>query len=126
MKKVVVSILILILFIGYYYISKYTGFTIPCIFHELTNFYCPGCGITRMFFAILKFDFYQAFRYNPLVFILLICFIIYKLINLKFKIKLPKYTSYVLLVIVILYGILRNIDTFGFLKPTTLQQYTTC
>ena len=113
MKKVVVSILILILFIGYYYISKYTGFTIPCIFHELTNFYCPGCGI-------LKFDFYQAFRYNPLVFILLICFIIYKLINLKFKIKLPKYTSYVLLVIVILYGILRNIDTFGFLKPTTL------
>ena len=46
--------------------------------------------------------------------------VIYKLINLKFKIKLPKYTSYVLLVIVILYGILRNIDTFGFLKPTTL------
>ncbi len=32
MKKVVVSILILILFIGYYYISKYTGFAIPCIF----------------------------------------------------------------------------------------------
>lgn len=120
MKKAVVSILILILFIGYYYISKYTGFTIPCIFHELTGFYCPGCGITRMFFAILKFDFYQAFRYNPLVFILLICFIIYKLINLKYKIKLPKYTSYVLLVIVILYGILRNIDTLGFLKPTTL------
>ena len=120
MKKIVVSILILVLFICYFYISKYTGFAIPCIFHELTGFYCPGCGITRMFFSILKCDFYQAFRYNPLVFILLICFIVYKLINLKYRIKLPKYTSYILLVVVILYGILRNLDAFEFLKPTII------
>lgn len=116
MKKVVVTFLIFTLFIGYYYISKYTGFAIPCIFHDLTGFYCPGCGITRMLFSILKLDFYQAFRYNPLVFILLIGSIICKL----FKIKLPKYTSYVLLVIVIIYGILRNIDTFGYLRPTII------
>lgn len=116
MKKVVLSILGIILFISYYYLSKYTGLYIPCIFHELTNLYCPGCGVTRMCFSILKLDFYQAFRYNPLVFILLIGFILCKL----FKIKLPKSALYILLLIVILYGILRNIDIFGYLKPTTL------
>lgn len=116
MKKFVYFITIVFLFIGYYNLSKYAGFNIPCIFHELTNLYCPGCGITRMLFSILRLDFYQAFRYNPLVFILFIGFILCKL----FKINLPKYAVYLLLVIVILFGILRNIDAFGYLKPTTL------
>ncbi len=116
MKKVVIFIVALLLFIFYFFLSKYTGFYIPCIFHEITNLYCPGCGITRMFFSILRLDFYTAFRYNPLVFILLILYII---VNL-FKIKLSKKAIYTLLVIVIIYGILRNTDLFKYLKPTSI------
>ncbi|HHT96805.1 MAG TPA: DUF2752 domain-containing protein [Clostridiales bacterium] len=33
------------------------------------NFPCPGCGITRAHFALLRFDFKQAYHYHPLFFI---------------------------------------------------------
>ena len=40
-----------------------------CPIKALTGLNCPGCGITRMFVALFHGDIYQAFRYNPLVFI---------------------------------------------------------
>ena len=120
MKKVVVSILILILFIGYYYISKYTGFTIPCIFHELTGFYCPGCGITRMFLSLFQFRFYQAFRYNPFVFVCLVGYLFYKIIPYEIPKKYKSFFINSLLILTILFGILRNIPLFSFLKPTLI------
>lgn len=122
-KKIAITGTILgVLFIGYYFLSKYTSFYIPCLFHWLTGYYCPGCGVTRMFFAILKLNFYQAFRFNPLVFILLCLFIMYMLIKVIFKINyvIPKRVYYVLIGIIILFGILRNIPLFSFLKPTII------
>ena len=43
-----------------------------CVFKNLFDIECAGCGGTRMFLSILKLDFYQAFRYNPYVFSLLV------------------------------------------------------
>ena len=59
-KKYIAILLIGILCIVFY--LKY-NIGIPCIFHELTGFYCPGCGLTRAIASIVKLDFYQAFRY---------------------------------------------------------------
>lgn len=42
-----------------------------CPFYTLTGLWCPGCGATRMFLALKSFDLWSAFRYNPLVFLLL-------------------------------------------------------
>ena len=119
MKLILLLISFLIIFL---FLNKVFNFTIPCLFHEITNLYCPGCGITRMFLALFKLDFYQAFRYNPLVFILLILSIVYFLVKKigKLNFKLPNYIYYYLLFIVIIYGILRNIPLFSFLAPTTL------
>ena len=39
-----------------------------CIIKNLFGIDCAGCGATRMFGALLKLDFYQAFRYNPFMF----------------------------------------------------------
>ena len=119
MKLILLLISFLIIFL---FLNKVFNFTIPCLFHEITNLYCPGCGITRMFLALFKLDFYQAFRYNPLVFILLILSIVYFLVKKigKLNFKLPNYIYYYLLVIVIIYGILRNIPLFSFLAPTEL------
>ena len=120
-------ILILISFLIIYFIlSELLDVGIPCLFYEITGYYCPGCGITRVLFSLLKLDFYQAFRYNPLIFILIIItgiywlvkFILKKFINIS--IAIPNYVYYILLIIVIIFGILRNIPMFDFLSPTEL------
>ena len=41
-----------------------TGFGIPCMFNRFTGYLCPGCGTSRMALALLRFDFYSAFRFN--------------------------------------------------------------
>ena len=124
-NRVKIGIFLFFLFIIYYLLNKKIGIGIPCVFHELTGLYCPGCGITRLLFSLLELNFFQAFRSNPLVFILLILIIlslILKLILKRFNINLtiPNYIYYFLLIIVILFGILRNIPGFEFLTPLKL------
>ena len=119
------AIIAILGFLLYYLLNLYTGFAIFCPFHKFTGLYCPGCGVTRLLFSLIKLDFYQAFRYNPLVFILLIIGIIYLLIKFILKkfniiIKVPNYVWYILIIIVIIYGILRNIPEFDWLAPTNV------
>ena len=119
LKKVILIYLsLLIIFIAYYIINKTTGFYIPCIFHELTGWDCPGCGITRCLFNLINFRIKDAFMVNPLVFIYLpfiISYFLYKsylyIYDKKDKIlvKIPDYIIYTILIITIVYGILRNI-----------------
>ena len=121
-KKVLTIGLLLFLLVLYKVINYFTGFGIPCPFYTITGWYCPGCGVTRMLFSIINLDFYQAFRYNSAVFILLIMAIIYWIIKLLFKkdLRIPDYVYYILLAIFIIYGILRNIPMFSYLIPTTI------
>ena len=111
-------IIILLLFVSYFFINKYTGFGIPCPFHKVTGLLCPGCGITRCLFSILQLHFTEAFHYNPLVFIYLpfiIAYILYKdylyVYDKKDKIlvKIPNIFTYILLIITIAFGIIRNL-----------------
>lgn len=124
----VLSILFLgmILFGLFLYFHFQFGFSIPCPFHKITGFYCPGCGITRCVLSLLQRDFYVAFRYNPLVFILLPFILFYfgyqlylYITNQKDQIihRIPRWVWYLLIGIVLLFGILRNIPAFSFLAP---------
>lgn len=42
-------------------------FQMPCLFHELTGLYCPGCGGTRAVRYLLQGEFWMSFRYHPFV-----------------------------------------------------------
>ena len=53
-----------------------------CPIHELLDLYCPGCGGTRMLVSFFKLDFYQSFRWNPLLFVFLVIFIIYLIVGI--------------------------------------------
>lgn len=110
----IVSILILCL-LGYYFLNRYLNFGIPCIFKKITGYLCPGCGITRCIFAMFEGKFIEAFYYNSLAIVLLIPFLIYLVINIiryikgETYLKIPTVIVNLLLIIVILFGIVRNI-----------------
>lgn len=129
MKKIGVAFLCLIFLIGYLVIGDYFQIFLFCPIKKVTGFYCPGCGITRMCLSILKGEFYQAFRYNPLIFVLLPFFFCYfidsifsSLRNRKpFFSRLEPYLWYFLIVLFLGYGLIRNIPLFDFLRPTIIK-----
>ena len=61
-----------LLFLGlaYFAFIKLTGLSIPCPFHYLTGFLCPGCGITELFLSLFCGDVEGAFRANQMLFVL--------------------------------------------------------
>lgn len=97
-----------------------------CPIHYLFHIYCPGCGLTRMILSIFKLDFYQAFRYNPYLFILFVLAIIYGIFwLLRYIVYKKKSHINVKLIIGIAYSllaymVLRNIPLFDFLAPTEI------
>lgn len=107
---------LIILFLGNY----------RCPWNQAFNISCAGCGATRMVISILKLDFYQAFRYNPLMFSIVVLFFIYciyVLIARLFKFsyyKLNINALWGLLILVVLFTVVRNISYFDFLKPTVV------
>ena len=126
-KSLILLIIFLLSLVYFYYcIFNHYNIGISCLFHELTNLYCPGCGITRMIYSLINQDFYQAFRYNPLMFLLTPIFLILlgDLIINHFNrrkpliSKIPNKILYFTIVILIIYGIMRNIPYFDYLKPT--------
>lgn len=127
-KKIKLIFIILILFLYAFIYLKY-NVGIPCIFFEITGLYCPGCGITRAIISLIKLDFIQAFRYNPLIIVVfpfLLIYIIYSthcwLFDKKNSLhKIPNSILYIILIIIILFGILRNIPHFSYLAPTIIR-----
>lgn len=97
-----------------------------CIFNHMTGLLCPGCGTTRMLKSLFRLKIKEAFMFNPLVFCLLPFLGIYffdRLLILLFNRKsfISKRVSIVFwnttLIITIIFGILRNIPLFDFLRP---------
>ncbi len=119
-----ISLALLLLIIMLIKLMDFINF--KCIFKYLFGIYCAGCGTTRMIKAMFSLQFYQAFRYNPFVFILLIIGVLYALYLMityvkTGKIKIPSFK--ILLIIIFLlfiYMILRNISYFEVLRPTKL------
>ena len=98
--------------------------TPPCLFYEMTGLYCAGCGAGRCMLALLHFDFYAAFRYQPLLFVSLpllsyyvaklYIFFVFGRDVLPFPKIRNRWFGITVAVIVIGYWILRNIPVYPF------------
>lgn len=106
--------------------KKYFNIGISCTFYEILHVYCPGCGGTRMIVALSNLDFYQAFRYNPFLFVTSpILFVIYIQQSILY-IKYERFSNYldkfliIYAVTLIMFGIIRNIGIFSWLEPTVI------
>lgn len=127
MKKIIIIIGVLTL---YFILGQILGFYLPCPFHYLTGYYCPGCGVTRMIVSIIKLDFYQAFRYNPLLFLFIPVIITYLFLQVRYETKGIKNVMnekrfnkgwFIFVIIFVIYGVLRNTTYFSFLAPINVQ-----
>ena len=127
MKKrflIILSIVFSFLLLLFISIKALDLINYKCIYRRLFNFYCAGCGTTRMIKAIFHFKFYQAFRYNPVMFILMITGILYAIYLIIYYIKYGKLKLLsikiiiIIIVILFIYSLLRNIPYFYFFRPT--------
>ncbi|NLI89694.1 MAG: DUF2752 domain-containing protein [Epulopiscium sp.] len=92
----------------------------PCIFNKITGLYCPGCGMTRAVNSCFKFNFYQAFRFNALLFIAPIMLGLYWFAKDNGKYRLANIILGLSITIALAYGLLRNIPRFSYLSPVGL------
>lgn len=127
-REVKLAIGTLVSVASYCVFYRFTGVGFVCPWHALTGLNCPGCGLTRLLESLLFGDFYQAFRYNPLLFILLPFGICLGMDNIlaakrgrrKVIQRIPNAVWVGLVVVVVAYGLMRNLPWFSFLAPTEL------
>jgi hypothetical protein len=127
MKKFFIYILPLIftaiLIIGGNLYMKYIAVVhIPCFFNLLTGLWCPGCGGTRSFNALMNGHILKSLHYNPAVILILIILIllyiqqILKINGVSKKIlSSGKKSVIAIFIIMIFYYIIRNF--IPFLQP---------
>jgi len=99
-----------------------------CVFYEATGYYCPGCGATRCAHHLLHGDVVTAFRFNPLLVLVLpyLAWGLWRQLRRAFgpvdstpqKFARP-WLIWAVFVLVTLYFILRNIPVtpFTYLAP---------
>jgi hypothetical protein len=112
-----------------YFTGEGEGAGIPCVFYQVTGFYCSGCGASRALRSVLHFDFYQALRYNAMfVFALPLIAayfgaLVFSYIRFgkdRISEKIPLKIIWVIVAAAVIYGVLRNVPAFSFLAPVTL------
>ena len=122
------SLGIILVLLMYILLSDGLHINNECEIRRTIGLYCPTCGCSRMVLSIIHFKFYQAFRYNPFVFISLpvLIFVYVKqgicYIFMGKSIKgLDKFVI-VYFIVIFIFGVLRNIPALSFMAPAGVQQ----
>jgi len=94
-----------------------------CVFHDLTGWHCPGCGITRALHALVHFDFARALAMNALLVASLPVLAVMAAQGLTHKALLPRPIARVLfdgrwwIGALLVFGVLRNLPGLEWLAP---------
>ncbi len=60
-------VLLALMLADHYFPVQMGRIKLPCMFNVITGYYCPGCGGTRAFKALLGGHVIRSFMYNPTV-----------------------------------------------------------
>jgi len=126
LKKVFIataSILVICLFLFYYFYNPTEYSIFPrCPFNRITGLFCPGCGSQRAIHQILHANFTKGISHNFLIGLAVLVivydaliYLMNKVLNKSFK-NILHYskTTYTILILIILFWVLRNIDQYPF------------
>lgn len=103
--------------LAYYLFIKLTDFSLPCPFHYLTGYKCPGCGITTMLLELSNGNWQAAREANVFLFYtlpLLALFTIITQASAEHRVQNGKLYNNLLVVYALAllsFGIYRNIAT---------------
>ncbi|MFV0606175.1 MAG: DUF2752 domain-containing protein [Niabella sp.] len=108
--------------------TQHQGQFPTCPSRALFNIYCPGCGSQRAVHQLLHFHLKEAFKYNPLMVVMLpftialvVQYILRHFFNRYWKIGIVYNNTFLwfLFVLFVVYFILRNVNVplLEFLKP---------
>lgn len=109
----------------YFFVEPKNDILPKCFFHELTGFYCPGCGVQRSFHAILHGHFLTAANFNllfvlflPLIIYFILVFVLDKKHSRSSFVYKPNF-SIAIVIIVVSFWVLRNLPfaPFSWLAP---------
>lgn len=118
---IITSIILSVLFLIYNIFFPNVPFA-SCFIYETFGVYCPGCGCTRAFFALLNFDLINSLFHNSAVlygFIILVLYLTTQTIDrvLKHSKYIMPYSNlylYIGIFILIINCILKNLLAFAF------------
>lgn len=117
LKATVISTALIIAGCAYTVFYKKFGIGLVCPLNFITGYQCPGCGITRMCLSLMRLDFKAAWSYNPVIMCMLpigavLSFNGVKRYIVTGKNDTPKWENSILIVMILIlfiYGIVRNI-----------------
>ena len=104
--------------LAYYIVTQLTPLRIPCLFQKITGLACPGCGISHFCIRLLNL---AIALLSPLW---LAAFLVRVLWNPKWFTKGSKGENLLLwgsVVVLLLFGIVRNLPHMEFFLPSYLQ-----
>lgn len=113
---------------AYYLLIQFTPFHLFCLFQRITKLACPGCGITHFLVRLLHFDIPGAVQENvavaglillwgPLLFIRVIWHPKWLQKNGRFE----RILACICVVLLLAFGILRNLPGMEFLLPSSMR-----
>ncbi len=118
MRRSIIKIYLWVIAIGggYWLWGELTGLYLPCFYYSSTGLLCPGCGCTRMFLALSRLQFAEAFSHNPVVLVLLIFWNLIAVLCFWGK---PKFLQSKRFLWIALYCTIGILLIFGFLRNFT-------
>jgi len=111
-KKMKQEITALFLIIGIFIILQWSGIGWHCPFHSILGIPCPGCGFTRAWQEIIKFNLVAALYYHPLFWLPPIAYIYYVYAN-YFSASIPKHYKKVMYIAAFAFLIVYGLRCFG-------------
>ena len=123
-KSFILIAIIIAAIILLYKINPSTSSFFPsCPVYTITGLYCPGCGSLRALHQLFHGNISNAFGFNPLM-VIALPFIAYSFLSYILdgitgktlpKIFIPAFYIWLILGIILLFGILRNIRIYPFI-----------
>ena len=111
--------IVLALLISYFPFTRLTGLSISCPFRALTGYRCPGCGISSMFLALSEGEISEAFHCNQVLFFMIPLLVLAAVVKVIFlpeflfpKSRFYRVSTIAAIVVLIVFGVLRNVFEF--------------